>query len=108
LAARYLEKKPRRYFDFLRARPFLFPRVNPRLTRRWIKTGAPDRKIGLIATFSRVYLKKGSTRQVNKKIADSTRNQRVFFSRYLAANDGGGLTRAPSPSTLPETKKKIV
>jgi len=47
-------------------------------------------KIGLIETFSRVYPKKASTRRVNKKIADSTRNQRVFFSRYLAANYGDG------------------
>jgi len=44
LAARYLEKKTRRFFDYFRAPPFLFPRVNPRLTRRWIKTGAPDKK----------------------------------------------------------------
>ena len=46
------------------------------------------KRIGLIKTFSRVYPKKASTRRVNKKIANSTRNQRVFFSRYLAANDG--------------------
>jgi len=37
----------------------------------------------LLAGFTR---KKASTRRVNRKIADSTRNQRVFFSRYLAAN----------------------
>jgi len=51
-----------------------------------IKTGAPDKKNGLIVTFSRIYPKKASTRRVNRKIADSTRNQQVFFSRYLAAN----------------------
>ena len=28
-------------------------------------------------------------RRVNRKIADSTRKQRVFFSRYLAANYDG-------------------
>ena len=33
LAARYLEKKTRRFFDLFRAPPFLFPRVHPRLTR---------------------------------------------------------------------------
>ena len=33
LAARYLEKKTRRFFDFFHAPPFLFPRVHPRLTR---------------------------------------------------------------------------
>jgi len=59
LAARYLEKKTRRFFDLSRAPPFLFPRVHPRLTRWWIKTGAPDKKIGLIKTFSWVYPKKG-------------------------------------------------
>jgi len=36
----------------------------------------------MLAGFTR---KKASTRRVNRKIADSTRNQRVFFSRYLAA-----------------------
>jgi len=30
------------FSDFFRAPFFLFPRVNPRLTRRWIKAGAPD------------------------------------------------------------------
>jgi len=45
-------------------------------------------KIGLIKTFSRVYPKRSSTRRVNRKIADSTRNQQVVFSRYLAANYG--------------------
>jgi len=39
----------------------------------------------LVAGFTR---KKASTRRVNRKIADFTRNQRVFFSRYLAANYG--------------------
>ena len=33
LAARYLEKKTRRFLDFFRAPSFLFPRVNLRLTR---------------------------------------------------------------------------
>ena len=32
VAARYLEKKTRRFFDFFCAPPFLFPRVHPRLT----------------------------------------------------------------------------
>jgi len=50
------------------------------------KNKRPGLKIGLIETFSRVYPKKACTRRVNRKIADSTRNQRVFFSRYLAAN----------------------
>jgi len=38
-----------------------------------------------LAGFTR---KKASTRRVNRKIANSTRNQRVFVSRYLAANYG--------------------
>jgi len=38
--------------------------------------------------------KKASTRRVNRKIADSTRNQRVFFSRYLAANCGTEASHA--------------
>jgi len=69
--------------------PFLFPRVYPRLTRRLIKTGAPEKKYWvdskLLAGFTR---KKASTCRVNQKIAIFTRNQRVFFSRYLAANYG--------------------
>ena len=40
LAARYLEKKTRRCFDSFCTPLFLFPRVHPRLTRRWIKTSA--------------------------------------------------------------------
>ena len=59
LAARYIEKKTRRFFDFFAPPPFLFPRVYPRLTRRLIKRSAPDKKIGLIETFRRVYPKKG-------------------------------------------------
>jgi len=39
--------------------PSLFPRANPRLTRRLIKTGAPDKEIGLFDTFCRVDPKKG-------------------------------------------------
>jgi len=57
LAARYLEKKTHRCLDLFRAPPFLFPRINPRLTRRLMKTSAPD--IELIETFSRVDPKKG-------------------------------------------------
>jgi len=75
------------FFYFFSRPLFLFPWVNPRLTRRWIKTGAPDKNnsgwLQLLAGFTR---KKASARRVNRKIANSTRNQRVFFSRYLAAN----------------------
>jgi len=36
-------KKKNAYFlYFFRAPPFLFPRVYPRMTRRWIKTSTPD------------------------------------------------------------------
>jgi len=38
---------------------FLFPRVNPRLTRRLIRTSAPDKKKWLITTVSQVHPKKG-------------------------------------------------
>jgi len=51
----------------------------------------PGLKIWLIETFSRVYPKIASTRRVNRKIADSTRNEQVFFSRYLAANYGSEI-----------------
>jgi len=44
LTAKYLEKKIRRFFEFLRARFFSFSRVNPRLARRLIKTSRPDQK----------------------------------------------------------------
>jgi len=61
LAARYLENKTRRFFDFFCPPPPLpVPRVYPRLTRQLIKkTSAPDKKIGLIKTFSRAYPAKG-------------------------------------------------
>jgi len=49
----------------------------------------------LLAGFTR---KKASTRRVNRKTADSTRNQRVFFSRYLAANYGLKVPCATSKS----------
>jgi len=40
--------------------PLPVPRVYPRLTRQLIKkTSAPDKKIGLIKTFSRAYPAKG-------------------------------------------------
>jgi len=58
-AAKYLEKKTRRFVDFFCAPTSLLPRVNPRLTRRLIKPGAPDINFGLIETFSRVGPKKG-------------------------------------------------
>jgi len=45
----------------------------------------------MLAGFTR---KKASTRRVNRKIADSTRKQRVIFSRYLAANYGDAATNA--------------
>jgi len=63
-----------------------------------IKQALRIKTIGSIKTFSRVYPKKASTRRVNRKIAESTRNQRVFFSRYLAAKysmpSAGGDDRA--------------
>jgi len=46
------------------------------------------KKIGLIELLAGFTPKKASTRRVHRKITDSTRNQRVFFSRYLAANYG--------------------
>jgi len=49
----------------------------------------------LLAGFTR---KKASMRRVNRKIADSTRNQRVFFSKYLAANYGYSPYAVPRPS----------
>jgi len=48
-----------------------------------------------VCVFTR---KKASTRRVNRKIADSTRNQRVFFSRYLAANYASAEYVPPPPS----------
>jgi len=54
--------------DFFRAPAFLFPRVIPRLTRRWIKTGAPDKnKSGLLKLLAGFTRKKASTRRVNRK-----------------------------------------
>jgi len=72
-------------FGFFSRPPLPVSPGSPEFHPWWIKTGAPA-KIGLITTFSRVYPKKAITRRVNRKIAESTRNQRVFFSRYRAAN----------------------
>ena len=61
------------------------PEVDPTID----KNKRPEFKelcwLKLIAGFTP---KKASTRRVNRKIANFTRNQRVFFSRYLAANYG--------------------
>jgi len=66
------------------------PSCFPGLTRGWPDDGSKQALrikksswLQFLAGFTR---KKASTRRVNRKIADSTRNQRVFFSRYLAAN----------------------
>jgi len=56
----------------------------------------------MLAGFTRI---KASTRRVNRKIADSTRNQRVFFSRYLAANyERSGIPRAFCPPTAASSR----
>jgi len=73
-------------FVFLRPFPSCFPGFTRGWPDDWSKQALQIKKIGLIKTFSRVYPKKASTRRVNKKIADFTRNRRVLFSRYLAAN----------------------
>jgi len=53
----------------------------------WSKQALQIKKTsGWLKLSAGVTRKKASTRRVNRKIADSTRNQRVFFSRYLAAN----------------------
>jgi len=55
LAARYLKKKTRRFFDYVRAPPFLFRRVNEDGSKQ-----APRiKEIGLIENVSRVDPKKG-------------------------------------------------
>jgi len=51
----------------------------------------------MLAGFTR---KKASTRRVNRNIAEPTRNQRVFFSRYLAANYGSCAAAAGSAGGL--------
>ena len=68
------------------------PSCFPGFTRGWPddrSKHAPGKKksdwLKLLAGFTR---KKASTRRVNRKLAHSTRNQRVFFSRYFAANYG--------------------
>jgi len=68
--------------------PSCFPGFTRGWPDDWKKQALRIQKLGwlnLLAGFTR---KKASTRRVNRKLADSTRNQRVFFSRYLAANYG--------------------
>ena len=69
--------------------PSCFPGFTRGWPDDWSKQALRKKKesgwLKLLAGFTR---KKASTRRVNKKIADSTRNQRVVFSRYLAANYG--------------------
>jgi len=83
LVARYLEIKTRRFFDFLCAPPFLFPRVHPRLTRRLIKTGAPGKKTGWLKHLAGCTRKKASTRRVNRKIADLREINEFSFQGIL-------------------------
>jgi len=60
LAARYLEKKTRRCFDFFRAPPLPVspgsPEIDPMIDQ---KQALQNKEIKLITTFSRVYPKKG-------------------------------------------------
>jgi len=66
------------------------PEVDPMIDQNRLSR----EKIGLIATFIRVYPKKGEHVPGEKK---NRRNQRVFFSRYLAANYGASLLGIFSP-----------
>jgi len=62
------------------------PEVDPTIDK--IKCSG-YKKLSLLKLLAGFTRKKASTRRVNRKFADSTRNQRVFFSWYLAANYGG-------------------
>jgi len=66
--------------------PSCFPRVHPSWPDDWSKQALRIKKSGWLNMLAGFTRKKASTRRVNRKIADSTRNQRVFVSRYLAAN----------------------
>jgi len=105
LAARCLEKKTRRFFlIFFSRSPLPVSPGSPEVVPMIDQNRPLQNKIGLIKTFSRVC--KASTRRVNRKIADSTRNQRDLFLKYLAANYGGnelcaqGVTVPPDPYSL--------
>jgi len=94
LTARYLEKTTRRYFDFFAPPPLPVSPGSPEVDPTIDQNKCPEkRKLGWLTLSAGFTRKKGSTRRVNRKIADSTRNQRVFFSRYLAANYGGASAR---------------
>jgi len=83
VAARYLEKKTRRFFDCFRAPPLPVspgsPEVDPTIdqNKRRIK------KIGLIETVSRVPHKKASTRRVNRKSPISREINEFSFQGIL-------------------------
>jgi len=67
------------FFIFFAPPLFLFPTMDQNTRSGW-------KKIGFIETLAGLTRKKASTRRVNRKITDSTRDQRALFSRYLAAN----------------------
>jgi len=74
------------FYCFRAPPPSCFPGFTRGWPDDWSKQARRIKKSGwlkLLAGFAR---NKASTRRVNRKIADSTRNQRVYFSRYLAAN----------------------
>jgi len=66
--------------------PSSFPGFTRSWPDHWSKQALMIKKIGLIQTLSQVYPKNGEHAPCKSKIADSTRNQRVLFSRYFAAN----------------------
>jgi len=109
LAARYLEKTTRLFF-FVFLRPPVpvssgLPEDDPTIDQNK-RSGL--KKLGwlqLLAGFTR---KKASTRRVNRKIADSTRNQRVFFSRYLAANYGNTYSCACKCQAGRDGERRVV
>jgi len=109
LAARYLEKKTRRFFDLFCAPPRScfpgFTRVDPTIDQTKRSGLKKSGWLKLLAGFTR---KRASTRRVKRKIADSTRNQRVFFSRYLAAKYAGRHDSAQAIGSLgPNLKPRV-
>jgi len=94
-------------FFFFCASPSCFPGFTRDWPDDWSKQVLKKKSgwLKILAGFTR---KKASTRRVNRKIADFTRNPRVFFSMYLGANYGWSVPLRSFPASCSRSRWSLV